>query len=189
MQKPGLFSQAEQAATGQNPFQMGAAPAQSEIPAQAPNGKDIPISAENQEAYDSAMAMVGKILHEEDEASDGILDHIDDAASPAEGIAEATDLIFSQLEEAFAGQLPEELILHIGDEVTDLLLEMAEAAGIVEVTDEIYAQTKTLTTLLLLEEYGVDQADHEGVAANYAQEDLMSVETIITGAKSGGTSQ
>lgn len=175
--KPGLLARGEQAATGNNPFAVGDAVQNS--------GAATDISSEHQEVYDSAMQMVGELLHANKEASDGILDYIDQSETLEEGVAEASDLVISRVEEAFQGQVPEELILHITDEVSDLLVEMAVAAGMAEDTKQFSERAKILSTLQIMEEYGVEQGDYESAAANYAPEDIMNIEKIMLGAKNG----
>jgi len=184
MKKPGLISQAEYA-TGDNPFAAsgGAQPTGNVF------GQGTELDPEIQEVYDSAMEMVSELLHVNQQSSDGILKFIDNANTPQEGVAEATDLVLSKLEEAFDGKLPEEIILHLVEEITDLLVEMVEVAGIAEITGDFVDQAKILTALKIMEEYGVEQQDFESVATNVAPEDIRRIEGVLTGAKGAGTTE
>ncbi len=140
------------------------------------------VPAEMQEAYVAAIQMASEILHKDETASDGILAQIEAAEGVAEGVAEATDLIMAQIEDAFEGKLPDEIILHVGDEISDLVMELADASGI-EISPELGDQAKVLTGLKIMEEYGVEPTDYEENAATVvAQEDIAAVENIIAGA-------
>ncbi len=172
----GLISQVENAAPAPVP-----GPVDPAAVAQAP-AEGTALSPESQKAYDAALQMASELLHKNEAASDGIIEQVKAAEGIAEGVAESTDLILSQIEEAFQGKLPEDVVLPVADEVSDLVMELVDAAG-VQISDKVGEQAKVLTGLRIMEEYGVDPADfEENAASSIAQEDLAGVEKILGGA-------
>ena len=88
----------------------------------------------------------------------------------------------SQIEDAFEGELPEEVILPVADEIVDLVLELADAAGAADVTPEMAEQAKVLTGHKIMEEYGVVAEDYEQAAGQFTPEDLDGVQQMMQGA-------
>ena len=71
-----------------------------EIPAEG--GEESNLSPEEQEAYDSAMKMVGEMIYNNDESNQAILDMLQPDAL-AVTIADATAFLISKIEETFQG--------------------------------------------------------------------------------------
>jgi hypothetical protein len=138
------------------------------------------LTPEEREAYDAAMKMTAEIIYKSDESSNMIAERLK-ASEPPEDVAETTSFIISQLEQAFNGQLPEEIILPLADEISDLLIEFAEDAGAFEFVEDDYPKIKGAVVQLLLDDYGVDEADMEGMLQDVTPEDMQGIQSIFGG--------
>jgi len=150
-----------------------------EAPAPA-TGEEANLTPEEQETYDSAMQMVSSLIYEDDKSHDSIM-QIMAEEDPVAGTASAAMFLMSKIEETFQGQYPEELILTTTDEITDLLLELANEAGLFEVTEQIANQVKLAAVEELAEEYGVDPADIEANLGDITQEDVSKMDQMFGG--------
>jgi len=113
-------------------------------------------SADEQEAYDSALKMAGEMLYGDDTSSDKFMGMLSEG-EPVQAVAGIVTFIIDAIEDVFQGQLPEAVIVPASDEITDMVLEMAEQAGVIpEVTEDIAVQVKGAVMQSLVETYGAD---------------------------------
>lgn len=146
----------------------------------APVEEDSNLTPEEAKAYDSAMQMVGELIYNNDDSSQAVLDLMR-AGDPAMSIAEATIFVMSQIEEAFQGNYPEELIIITADEVSDLLMELADEAKVVTMTERIATNVKQQVIEQLAEEYGADPEDLQTAFGDITQDDVMEMQSLIGG--------
>lgn len=138
------------------------------------------LTPEEQESYDSAMQMVSEIIYNNEESNQAIMGMIS-AEDPAGTIAEATIFVMSQIEEAFQGNYPEELIIVTSDEVSDLLIELADESGTVKMTEEIATNVKSQLIEQLAEEYGADPEDLQMALGDITQTDVDEMQATMGG--------
>ena len=129
------------------------------------------VSPEQQEAYESAMQMVGQLLYVNDQVNAKLMQMVK-PENPATGIADASAFLLSKIEEAFEGEYPEDLVVNTADEISDLVMELVDAAGNVEVTEDIAIEAKGLLTQQIIEAYGVDESDFEAATQDVSEEDV-----------------
>lgn len=147
-----------------------------EVPEQMPDvaadtaDQEESVTQEEQQAYDSAMAMVSQLLYKDDATSEKLLKMVK-PEDPATGIADASAFLLSKIEETFQGEYPEDLVVSTADEITDLVMELAETAG-VEITEDIAVRAKGQLTKQLVEAYGIDPAEFEAASQNVTEEDV-----------------
>jgi hypothetical protein len=113
-------------------------------------------SADEQEAYTSAMKMAGAMLYNDDASSDKFMGMLSEG-EPVQAVVGIVTFIIDAIEDTFQGQLPEAAILPAADEITDMVLEMGEESGkIPEVTEDVAIQVKGAVTKSLMDTYGAD---------------------------------
>lgn len=157
----------------------GAPPQEEEVALEAGEEAATP---EEQEAYDSAIAMAAEMLYVDEQASDKFLDMMTDGDSieaPAEVIVHVMDMI----EETFQGQLPEAMILPIADEVSDMVIELGvEAGAIAAPTEDEAVKIKVAVLKDLAETYGVEEEDFIGAIQGTTDADMAEAQRIFGGA-------
>lgn len=142
--------------------------------------EDSNLTPEEQDNYDAAMKMTGELIYTNDESHQAILDMVT-TEDPSGTIADATIFILSKIEEAFQGNYPEELIVVTSDEISDLIMELANESGIVEVTDQIAQEVKTQLVEQLAEEYGTDPTDLQETFGDITDSDVVEMQTMMGG--------
>lgn len=155
-------------------------PTPAAAPTEATGEEESNTTTEEQETYDSAMKMVGELVYNNDESHQAIMDLMtpDD---PGNSIAEATIFVLSKIEEAFQGNYPEELIIPTADEISDLLLELADESGDIEITEQIAGEVKTQVIEQLAEEYGADPADLQEALGDVTEGDVAEMQSMMGG--------
>ena len=138
------------------------------------------LTPEERESYDAAMNMVSEILYVDDNANASILKQLK-AKEPHMAVGELTSFVISQIEAAFKGQVPEELVVPIGDETSDLLMELGEEAGIFKVDEGLYQKTKGVVMNELFDDYGIEEADMEGMLEGITTEEVSQMQGVFGG--------
>lgn len=138
------------------------------------------LTPEEQESYEAAMKMVGEIIYNNDESHDAILELMSEE-DPISGTAEAAMFLLSQIEETFQGQYPEELILATVDEITDLLLELADTAKLFEVDEQVATDIKSASAQALVDEYGADAENVQAHLGDVTQTDADEMQQLFGG--------
>jgi len=138
-----------------------------------------PLTPEEQDAYDSAMNMAAEMMYSNDSTNADIMTMMTEN-QPQQGVATAVSFVMSQLETAFKGQLPETVIIPLGDSISDLLMEMAGEAQLFEMTEELFAQIKGNVMQYLFDDYGVDEEEMREMMVGVTDEDLKVAEGLAT---------
>ncbi|MCP4145428.1 MAG: hypothetical protein GY752_09115 [bacterium] len=144
-----------------------------------PQGEEE-FTPEEEGAYESAMEMIAEIIYVDDTANKSIMDQLK-ANEPAAAISETTVFLIDQVEQAFNGQLPEGIILPLADEASDLLLELLQEDGGVEIDQNVYTQAKGAVTQELLDAYGIDEADMEGMLQGVTADEVKGMQAQFEG--------
>ncbi|MCP4089912.1 MAG: hypothetical protein GY746_08970 [Gammaproteobacteria bacterium] len=158
---------------------------------QAPTGGMVPteeptaqaeeeLTPEEEGAYTAAMEMVAELIYVDDTANKSIMNQLK-ANEPAAAIAETTVFIIDQVEQAFNGQLPEGIILPLADEISDLLLELLQEDGGVEIDQATYTQAKGAVTQELIDAYGIEEADMEGMLQGVTADEVKGIQAEFEG--------
>lgn len=150
------------------------------MPAAAPPAEGEAASPEEQEAYDSAMQMASELLHVNDESSEQIMKMLSEG-EPVESVVKVVDFIIGQIEETFKNQLPETVIIPAADEITDLVIELGDESGAFDITEEQIMQAKGSVVRSLLETYGIEPEDLEGMMAGVDEEELANYAQMFGG--------
>lgn len=144
---------------------------------------------EEQEAYNAAVSMASEILHAKDESSQAItqmMTNADDASAP-QIVADVTDLIIDQVEDAFGGELPESVIIPAADEISDLVIELGMESGAFQMDEAGATKAKGLVVQALMDTYGVEESALDGLLSGTTPEDVASYEQAFVGGAGGGT--
>ncbi len=154
---------------------------QAEEDATAPvEGEDTNLTPEEQSDYDAAMTMIGEILYNNDESSQAVLDLMKDE-DPVAGVADAAMFLISQIEQTYQGNFPEQLILPVTDEATDMLLELGETAELFKVDEKMAIAVKSAAAEELVAEYGADPAAVEEHLGDVTEQDVTEMEGMFGG--------
>lgn len=96
---------------------------------------------EEQEAFDRVEAAATSIIHKDKAVSDNILKMLEAGSdNPPAALARAGLMVFNIVDEKANGNIPEEIILRGAEVTLDLVIELAEATGTMEVSEEIANQ-------------------------------------------------
>ncbi len=154
-------------------------------------GQGMPASAEMQEAYDASMAFAANIVHGE-KTSDKIITILKRAreSGGADAVGQVVSLVMAELEGQWEGQMPEEVILPVADEVSDLVLELAEESGAFKVSEELAVKAKGQVVKTLVDTYGVDPQALQGISGGITGEEIENFAgafgaTPVSGPKAG----
>lgn len=136
--------------------------------------KEQPASPEEQKAYDQALQIASKILHGEDGVSDQLQKAlaVDDLEKSPQAISTVTIMLVDKVEEAMQGQLPETVILSAAEEISELVMEFSEAAGGPRLDNKAVNRSKGMMVKKLLEMYGDDPMQSEGLLTNVTEGDV-----------------
>ena len=166
------------------------APAE-EVEGMVPQPSDDEVTIENddltpeeREAYDSAMNMAAEIIYEDDKANSAVMEKMK-GSDPPQAIADLTGFIISQIEQAFQGKVPETIIIPLGDEISDLLLELGETNGDFTINDEMYKKVKAFTVQELFEDYGIEEADMETMLQGVTGPEVEEMKSMFGQARNG----
>ena len=135
---------------------------------------------EEDQAHEAAMEMVAELLYVNDESNTVIMKMLK-PDNPAASAAEVSIFLLSKVEETFKGNYPEALVLPTADEISDMVLEIADESGAFKVTEEIAGNAKSLMVQQLIEDYGVDEQAFKEATQDVTQDDMTQYEQMFGG--------
>jgi hypothetical protein len=150
---------------------------QSNAPSDVADGEPN-LTPEEQEAYDSALTMVGKLIHSDDKASDSIISQIS-KDDPAESIATVTSFLMGQVEKAFNGEVPETIVIPIVDEASDMLIELGEAKGLFTLDEKLFTKIKGNVIRVIGEDYGSDETQMQEMLQGVTSDDIGNMQKMF----------
>lgn len=158
--------------------QLGGPPVQQDLGPQ--QGGEEGVTAEEQERYSNIVDAGMTVLFKNPESRDAIVQMLKDRKeNPGEALAETAMTLLKQMDgQAQASQgdnLPEEMILPVAEELIEQIGEIANAAGIFPVDQNVYGQAAQHFVILAADEYGMEPADAEdllGTVDEAAQESI-----------------
>lgn len=178
----GLISQAteapEEVAATAPATEVAAAPVANE----EVEGQDVEdnLTPEERESYNTAMEAVGEMLYTDDQSHEAIMQQLQ-SEEPLRAIAMVTSFIIAQLEQATQGQMPEQLIVPIADEVSDLVMELGEETGVFELSEEDILQAKGAVITSLFEDYGIEEEDLEELLQGVTADEVSGLQNVFGG--------
>jgi len=112
---------------------------------------------EEESLMDQALAEVGNMIYKSDEANAALLDMIGSAPDPAVGIGLAVSQVVEVVDQKM--DLPDDFLLPLAEAVTMSLIEMADAADILETSDDTIEAALMEAAKNLGQSYDIDAAD------------------------------
>tara|TARA_R110002072_G_scaffold21764_15_gene76811 strand:- start:594 stop:1106 length:513 start_codon:yes stop_codon:yes gene_type:complete len=129
----------------------------------APNDQNA-ASPEEEQLMDQALAEVGNMIYQSDEASASVLEML----KTGEDFPLAAGMAVSQIVEVVDTKmdLPEDFILPLAEATVMMLIEMADTAGIVETNDDVIERSLMAAAKNLAQDYDIDPATLQSAAAD-----------------------
>jgi hypothetical protein len=146
----------------------------------APEGESNTTPKEDK-AHEAAMTMVSELLYANDKSNTAIMNMLKED-NPAASASEASIFLLSKVEETFKGNYPEALVLPTADEISDMVLELADESGKFEVTEDVAVKAKSLMVQQLVQDYGVDEQSFRDATQDVTQDDMAQYEQMFGGA-------
>lgn len=114
---------------------------------------------EEQESFERIGYTAMHILYA-DESHQGFVKMLQDGQDmPAKTLAEVAMLVFSKIDEASGGKIPEVLVIRAAEQVLDLVIELAEKAKIMQVDEKMAGRAVQEMLIIAGEMYGFDPAE------------------------------
>lgn len=163
----------------QNAQQPAAVPMQQAAPGQQPDDETTEAAPDNesaegeqsahpdQQAYERVVTAATKVLYDPQHGQE-ILNILQHAQSPAQGLADATYMLMGELIQISKGTMPTSVIVPAGKEVMSLIAEMAEKAGIAE-SPQIMQQAMLIIAQKLAQRAGMSPQQIQQAIAQRAQ--------------------
>jgi len=151
------------------------------VPTEQPTGEqgslDEQATGEEQEAYDRVVLAAIKLIFEEGQAKDGIIQRLKaDSQKPAQSIADVSSMIVTQLDEQSGGQIPESVILPASIEILEQVSELSNSMNIFPVDEAVMNHAAQLMMVNLGDEYGVEQSEIQAMIESTPEDQLKQVE-------------
>jgi hypothetical protein len=170
-------NEAPMAPTSMAPTSMDQAPSQEQSAVEGePN-----TTPEEDQAHEAAMTMVSELLYSNEKSNTAIMQMLK-PENPAASASEVSIFLLSKIEETFQGNYPETLILPTADEISDMVLEIAEESGKFEVTEDVAVQAKSLMVQQLVQDYGVDEQAFKDATQDVTEDDINQYQQMFGGA-------
>ncbi len=179
-------------AIGQNTEQLGGSPGEPPPPAaqkppKAEQGAEgAQASPEEQKAYEGAVLAGFDVIFDPTTSPDILKMMQATPDDPAQGIAQATALVIQILEEQSKGQIPDDMILDIVDEIGGNVMALGAKNGLFTVDENLKGKAAQQIDLLLAEMYGTTAEDAEAMLAEVPEEELAQIQqqqSAIAGGK------
>jgi hypothetical protein len=167
----GLIQQANEAAMQEEPM------AQEQEPEQV-EGEQL--TDEEDEAYQAGINMAAEMLYKDDQSSEAFQAQLAEG-DPLQSIADLTMFLVAKIEEAFQGQVPETIIIPLADEISDLVMEMGFESGAFDLSDDEIVQAKGFVINALFDEYGLEEADLEGMLEGVTADEVAELQQAFKG--------
>lgn len=114
-----------------------AEPEKAELPAAQPGLAEEEATPEEQEAFERIEIAATEMIYNEESKNEIVAQLQASATPPAETLGKIAMMLFSQIDEKAKGKIPEEVVLQGALKVLDLLAELAEASGAMQIDDNV----------------------------------------------------
>jgi hypothetical protein len=143
--------------------------------AQAPESGGQQASPEEQDAYERVV-LAGVDVLTNAKTSDAVLELMgSNAEDPPMAIALAAQLIIGQLDEQSGGQIPETVILPATMEIAEQAAELAQKAGLFEVSEDVLQTAGQNAVMLVGGDYDVSEEDIQAFLSTLPEQDVMAM--------------
>lgn len=131
---------------------------------------------EEQEAIDKVVMAAMKVIHDDDNTHAQVMQMLKTGAdSPAETLAEVTKTIMLQLDEKSGGTIPEVAIFPAAEQILELVGELAEASGLMQIDEATSVKAQQLMILGVADAYGVDPEELSGLMGSVSPEEMNAM--------------
>jgi len=138
--------------------------------------KEFKADPEEQKIYNSALEIASELLYNNDKSSNAITEQLKGSGDkPQQVIAQVTTMIVDRIEQQFDGQLPGDMVLPVAEEVSELVMGVGEAAGAFKLDSKSIDQTKGQVVKMLLDTYGVQKNQMNGMLQGVTKSDVMGI--------------
>lgn len=173
MQK-GLISQSAR------PMQRGG-----QVPDEGQDMAEEQATPEEQQAYEAALAASSQIIHGDDSAHAAVMKMLDEREKIG-SVAKAAVTIVTQVDSQL--DMPETILAGVLAQVVDWLLELAEMGKGMQFSEREQEQVLATATELLLEVYGVDEDEYQGLVGGMDDNQLKGYHQKYQGLLDDGDS-
>jgi hypothetical protein len=153
----GLISQSKEP----SPAAMPSAEAEGIDDAEALQGN---ASSEEEQVMEAALEEVGNLIYSDDNANNALMNGISQASNPVEMIGINAAQIIEVVDRKM--DLPDDFLLPLVEPVVVMLVEMADAAGILVTDDAVIEQALTEGAAQLAQAYEIDPQDLQQFAGD-----------------------
>jgi len=118
---------------------------------------DLPTNAtpEEQAIYEKVVLSAQKILYDK-EANKWVMKMLSTGVKPSEAVSSVVALLIKEIDDRNNGAIPETVILPAAMEIMDFVAELAETAGLFELTADMADEATKMLVTNLGEHYGVN---------------------------------
>lgn len=121
----------------------------------------------DQAAYQRVVQAAMKVIYDSQHGQE-IMNILQHSQSPAQGLADATYMLMSELVQLSKGTMPKSVIVPVGKEVMGLIAEMAQKAGIAE-SPQIMQQAMQIIAQKMAQQSGVSPQQLQQAVAQRTQ--------------------
>jgi hypothetical protein len=146
-------------------------------------GEEEQATPEEQAAYDQALEALHKVLYEDEERSNGIVDMIQ-AEDKIGSVVKASLMIIKQLDEKI--DMDENIIAEITVDTADRLMELAETAHNISFSEQETKAVAGATWEGVMQLFGMDEESVKEMTAGMSPEQIQGYEKEYAGYVAGG---
>lgn len=150
------------------PAERGAKP----VAGEQEQGGETP-TAQEQETFDR-IAYAAKIALYDEGTHEDFMAMLKQG-EPAQALAQTAGTLFQQIDQKSGGKIPEDMILPAAEQVLDLVIEMAEKTGTMQIDETMAAKALQQMVLVLAQAYDFDPAEIQGEIDAMPPEQLQQI--------------
>lgn len=140
-------------------------------------GEEQP-TAEEQSEYDQVEAVAHTALFKDKKSRDAVIEQLKAGKDdPAKALADTAMTLLKAMDAESNGTLPEITLLPIGKEIMEQAGEIADAAGIFTVDQNVFGKAGQHFMMLAAQEYGMTPEDAKEIMAGVDEQTQQSMKT------------
>ena len=150
---------------------------------QAPVSGDNQATPQEQAALEGAINAAAHLLYKDEGSHEAIMGILQSSGEePQAGVIEAVKMVVMEVDNQL--DMPELIIAEFTAQVTDMVMELGEKAGVFQMSEQQQVDTLALVTIAILEEYGAEPGDLQEVLSSMSggeQQELEQASQILGG--------